>query len=324
MRGFSSVKMKLAYKISLAFVAVLLSGLAAYALVLKVVDQPVASWHMINVNSGKLQGDAHLLRIGNTTIMIDAGYASEARIAVIPYLKKLGIKQIDHFFVSHPHRDHYEGLAVILDAGIAIKNLYYKIPAEEVKDCCYSKRDFLKFINYAKDRGAKLIQPKKGFKLSLPNQSSLEILHAQEGNLPDARFDINDLSLIMKWAINGSTILFPGDLNQKLGGMLSSDQRMQSNFLKMPHHGAESLAPNSFLDVVNPDYVLVPGSSGTWCAERSLRARKWTISRKVPTWVNGMNGNIKVEFNKEETVITPEHINGNCKLRAFGLMSIKN
>jgi competence protein ComEC len=279
---------------------------------------------MINVNSGKLQGDANLLVVGNKTVMIDAGYASEARKEVIPYLNELGIKQIDHFFVSHPHKDHYEGLAVILDAGISIKNLYYKIPAADIKDCCYSKRDFMKFINYAKDRGSKLIQPQTGFKLSLPHNSTLEILHAQEGNLPDAKLDVNDLSLIMKWRIKGTEVLFPGDLNMKLGGILSTDQRMRSEFLKMPHHGAESLAPNSFLNTVNPDYVLVPGPEWTWCGERGLRPRVWAIARKVPTWVNGINGHIKVEFKRDETVITPERVDGKCKLKEFGKMLINN
>lgn len=316
--------MKLGNKPGLTIVTVLLLSVAGYFIFKKITDQPVASWHMINVNTGKLQGDAHLLLIGNTAVMIDAGYASEARKSVIPYLQELGIKKIDHFFVSHPHRDHYEGLAVILDAGVSIKNLYYKIPAPEIEDCCYDKRDFLKFINYAKDRGTKLVQPQTGFKLSLPRKSTLEILHAQEGNLPDANLDVNDLSLIMKWKINGNSVLFPGDLNLRLGGVLSSDQRMRSDFLKMPHHGAESLAPNSFLNAVNPGYVLVPGPEGMWCGDRGSRPREWTIKRKVPTWVNGINGHVMVEFKRDETVIVPERANGKCKLEKFGTMLINN
>lgn len=316
--------MKSANKLILTIVTVLLLSVASYLAFEKFADQPIASWHMINVNAGKLQGDAHLLLIGNTTVMIDAGYASEARKSVIPYLNELGIKQIDHFFVSHPHRDHYEGLAVILDAGISISNLYYKMPDPEVKDCCYDKRDFLKFINYAGDGGSKLIQPQTGFKLSLPQESTLEILHAQEGNLPGANIDVNDLSLIIKWKINGSSVLFPGDLNVHVGRVLSSDQRMRSDFLKMPHHGVESLAPDSFLNAVNPDYVLVPGPAGLWCGDRGSRPRKWTVKRKVPTWVNGTNGHIMVEFKRDETVVTPEIVDGKCKSKAFGRISIKN
>jgi beta-lactamase superfamily II metal-dependent hydrolase len=138
-------------------------------------------------------------------------------------------------------------------------------------------------------------------------------LHAQEGNLPDANLDVNDLSLIMKWNINGSSVLFPCDLNKKLGGILSNDKRMRADFLKMPHHGAASLAPNAFFDAVDPDYVLVPGPEGTWCGERGLRPREWTMSRKLPTWINGIHGHVKVEFKRDEAVISPEREDGKCK-----------
>jgi len=36
------------------------------------VSHSVASWHMINVNQGKLQGDANLLIIDDIVVMIDA------------------------------------------------------------------------------------------------------------------------------------------------------------------------------------------------------------------------------------------------------------
>lgn len=298
-------------KAAIAIAILVLLSLAAYIYTARS-NTSIASWHMINVNAGKLQGDANLLIAGDKTVMIDAGYIEEARKAVIPYLKKLGIKKIDHFYVSHPHRDHYEGLAAILDAGISITNLYYRMPAPEIKDCCYNKRHFLKFINYAGDHGTTLIKVKTGFRLPLPNNTVLEVLHAQEGNLPDTRFDINDMSLVMKWSVNGLTVLFPGDLNTKLGGILAKDPRMRSDFMKMPHHGATSLAPNSFFDTVNPDYVLVPGPEGVWCGKRGLRAREWTTSRKVPTWVNGIHGNVQVNFEGNETVIIPEKAEGKC------------
>jgi hypothetical protein len=37
-------------------------------------NDAMVSWHLIDVNYGRLQGDANLLIIGDTTVMIDAGY----------------------------------------------------------------------------------------------------------------------------------------------------------------------------------------------------------------------------------------------------------
>jgi len=272
---------------------------------------------MINVNYGRRQGDANLLMIGNRVLMIDAGYYEEAKQSVVPYLKKLGIKKIDDFFISHPHRDHYEGMATILDSGIKITRLYYKIPAPEVQDCCYNKAHFLKFINYAKSTGSQLIRPKTGFRLDLPQHSWIEILHAQEGNLPGKVLDINDMSMIMKWHILGRTVLFPGDLNQRLGQYLSQDPRMQADIMKMPHHGARSLAPNSFLDRVNPAYVLVPGPKWLWCGERGSRPRKWVEKRRIPVWINGLNGTIRVNFGRKKTTFIAEQEKVTCEMSSL-------
>ncbi len=226
-----------------------------------------------------------------------------------PYLQKLGLQQIDHLFISRPHRDHYEELAAILDSGIAIHNLYYKIPAPVIKDCCYDTAHFLKFIRFAEDHGSTLISPQTGFKLEINQDVSLELLHAQEGNLPNQRLDVNDLSLIMKLRLsNGMTVLFPGDLNKKLGQHLSDDTRMQADFLKMPHHGLAGIAPNSFFESVDPDFTLVPGPKHLWCSPRGAQARKWTNANQIPTWVNGLNGHITVDFMRDKAIISPERM----------------
>ncbi len=292
------------------FLAILLTAGAFYFLNR---NDAIVSWHLIDVNYGRLQGDANLLIIGNTTVMIDAGYAQEAKTAVLPYLQRLGIKKIDHFFISHPHRDHYEGLAPIIDSGIRIANLYYKIPAAEIEDCCYDKKHFLKFVNYAKDHGASLFTPDSGFKLNLGQATSIEILHAQEGNLPDTKLDVNDLSLVMKFTVNENTsVLFPGDLNKGMGTHLTGDARMQADYLKMPHHGLEGITPNAFFETVDPKFVLVPGPAHLWCGARGKQAREWVAAKQVPTWVNGLNGHVRVEFKRDNTIVTAERPGGSC------------
>ncbi len=272
-----------------------------------------ASWHMINVNHTRDQGDANLLINGNTITMIDAGYQSRAREAVIPYLKKLGIKRIHHFFISHPHRDHYEGMEAIQNAGININHVYYSMPPEDVRDCCYNKSHFLRYINAAKKRGAKLHNISKGFKLRFINGSKIEVLHAHKTSSVDGvNADANDMSLIMKWHINKYAVLFTGDLNKPVGKYLSDDPRMSSHILKMPHHGGYGIAPNSFFERVNPQLNMVPGPKWVWDGERGAQSRKWTEKHKIPHCVNGINGNVKVNISNKIT-ISSQRPDNNCK-----------
>ena len=81
---------------------------------------------------------------------------------------------------------------------------------------------------------------------------------------------------------------------------------MKADLMKMPHHGTESLAPNSFFDRVDPKFVLVPGSVRIWCGELGARPRKWVEGKGIPTWVSGNSGHVRVDFHKYQTVITPQ------------------
>ena len=288
--------------------------------------EPDATWHLVNVNATELQGDANLIQTPNSVIMIDGGYYGEAEKHVIPYVTALGIKAIDHFFVSHPHRDHYEGLIALLDAGITVSNLHIRIPPKHICDreipwgC--DMKDIRSFLQKAIDHGISIHHPEAGFLYQVTPNSTLEILHAQDDDLPTGAIDVNDLSLIMKWSINDSTVLFTGDLNDKVGTVLSSDPRMRSNILKMPHHGASGIAPNEFFDQVDPDAVLVPGPKWIWCGERGAQARDWVEQKQLPVWINGIDGNIKVDFFDDRIVITPEIDSKECKRFAFGRMEV--
>ena len=276
-------------------------------------NEPIATWHMIdvtNVTTGEEQGDAHLITIGDTVVMIDAGYYEQAEQAVLPYLKEIGIKEIDHFFISHPHKDHYEGLLALLKNGFKVRNVYFRTPPRHICDreipwgC--DMESIERLVSIVWGHGISIHQPSTGFTLELPGHSRVEILHAQVDDLPTRTIDVNDLSLIMKWFINKKTVLFTGDLNMKVGSVLSKDPRMQADLMKMPHHGVTSLAPDSFFDRVDPDYVLVSGPASTWCGDSGARPRRWVARKGIPVWISGNSGHVRVMFYKNHTVISPQ------------------
>lgn len=64
------------------------------------------------------QGDAILLRSADRTVLIDAGddRYNAGSAAVVPYLRRHGIKKIDTLVISHPHRDHFGGILDVLGA----------------------------------------------------------------------------------------------------------------------------------------------------------------------------------------------------------------
>ncbi len=288
---------------------------------------PFLTWHMVNVNSGKQQGDAHLLRVEGSEVLIDTGTQGQAATVLLPYLRDLGIDGFRHVIISHPHKDHYEGLRVLLEAGIEVENLYFNIPDREICDreipwgCDW--KDIEELIQSIRRRSkTRIHRVDKGTQWILSGGVILSALHVQHEDLPSAKIDVNDLSMVLRLKVGPFSFLFPGDLNRKVGTQLAGHQEFQSTLLKMPHHGASHLAPNSFFDTVDPLAVLVPGPSWVWCRERGEQARQWVQSRDLPTWISGLDGHVVVTVGANELVITPQSIAHDCEARSFGQVVI--
>jgi competence protein ComEC len=122
------------------------------------------------------------------------------------------------------------------------------------------------------------------------------VLHAYDGvNTPAGPTDINDLSLIMRLTHGPTSAMFTGDLNHLLGSHLGTlGTEMKATLLKVPHHGAEGTAPNTFYEAVAPKEAMVPAPADLWCNLRSLRTRLWMNEHGVRVHVNGFHGHVSV------------------------------
>jgi competence protein ComEC len=261
-------------------------------------------WTMVNVNYSPQQGDAHLIQTRDgKSILIDTGHLSPARNALVPFLQSKGIKKIDTVFVTHPHKDHYQGLLAILESGIPISNVYFNMPNRQVCDeekpwgCDFE--ELMRFQVMLKNNQVRVLEAKSGMVFDLGFASSLKILYAFDGvNTPVGHTDINDMSYIMLLKHGFNTALFTGDLNAKLGGYLAEEGKdLKVDILKLPHHGTEGAPPDAFFAVADPKVVLVPSPALLWCSARSARMKSWVESRKIPTYVNGFSGHVAVKMN---------------------------
>jgi beta-lactamase superfamily II metal-dependent hydrolase len=270
-------------------------------------------WSMVNVNESHLQGDAHLIEVkGGKTVLIDAGYLEPARRQLVPLLVRKGIHRLDLVIITHPHRDHYEGLLPLLEAGIALEKVYFNIPDKALCDrehpwgCDYQQ--ILDYHQRLTESGAAIETIEPGISFAFGSGVSAEVLYVYDGiNTPVGRTDINDMSAIMLVRNRGVRILFAGDLNRAIGGYLAEHgENLSADLLKVPHHGTEGIAPNSFFAKVDPEVALVPGPAWLWCDDRSARPRQWFSDNEIPVWVNGFHGHVTVSVYKDRYRITPE------------------
>lgn len=181
------------------------------------------------------QGDAFLLNDRGKYYMVDVGgpkyedYDSGERI-LVPYLKSLGIKEIEAVFISHEDGDHAGNLD-ILRKNIRVKNI---ITDDKVS------------VEFKDKYQPKIMRKDDQIKLSHGNITCIS------DGAGDSE-DINDQSLGLLIEIGNTKILTLGDLSKEYEDKLE----IKANILKLSHHGSATSSSKQFIEKVDPDLVLI-------------------------------------------------------------------
>ncbi|MBK9990770.1 MAG: MBL fold metallo-hydrolase [Verrucomicrobia bacterium] len=278
-----------------------------------------ARWTMINVVGASKQADCHLLELpGGVRVMIDVAEGHDAGGAALAYLKAQKIKHLDLVVLSHFHWDHYGKFLDIIKAGITVDRVAINLPgsreiADVEKPWGCNWEDVQSVLRFLADRripyftpriGERLIEIKRGNVLT-----ALDVVCLYDGvNTPVGKTDMNDTSIILRLTHGTTRALFTGDLNARLGAWLAtSDFDLKADVLKVPHHGTEGLAPNEFFAKVDPKVALVTSPKELWFSLRSKRTRDFLAERKVPAYVSGICGTVKVEMDALGYRVIPEN-----------------
>ena len=223
----------------------------------------VGYWHMGPVMRGSLEvtffdvghGDSILVRFPNNHVtLIDGGGIKGSdfdvgRNILSPALLRMGIRRVDDLILTHPHHDHYKGLAAIAE-NFKPRILYTNggdAPQEEAEDW----EEFLSRIKAARVRietVSNLTLEEGGASLTVfaPEVRDISIL------------DPNDASLVIRLTYKNRSILLTGDL-MDIGERTLIENRtdLASDVLKVAHHGSETSTSIKFLETIKPQIAVI-------------------------------------------------------------------
>lgn len=185
------------------------------------------------------QGDSSFFRIDNYTMLVDCGPSNKVN-DVIAYLNELNVYKIDYLVITHTDYDHIGGCADILHK-FYVKNV--------IMDG--QKRDT---INYqrtiAEINSENLIIAKKYSEFDL-GRAKVKILHSNTGS-PDP----NQNSIVLMVYFGNSKILMDADCDLGCENELINED-IDSDILKVPHHGSKYGSAMEFLNKVSPKLAII-------------------------------------------------------------------
>ena len=215
------------------------------------------------------QGDCIVVVNDNrNAYMIDGGSTSRLEVGnyqIVPFLKYMGIKELEAVFITHPDEDHINGIMEMMQTDscqIAIKRLILPDVAQNLKDT-----ELIKLRALAAESDIPVYYMHCGERL---RDGVLDIISLNPAENADSR-DMNELSQVLYITYEDFSMLLTGDVTGEMESEIcdvydliekqksSSNREMQKGIdvLKVAHHGSRYSTTEQFLERISPRYAII-------------------------------------------------------------------
>lgn len=199
------------------------------------------------------QGDAALIKTpSGKHILVDAGVWSPSynsgRSVILPHLQANGVEKLDAVVLSHPHADHIGGIIDVIER-IPI-NVIYNSGYE------YDSNLYASYIETAREMSVQVRSLRSGDTLGI-DPTMLFLVMGPEGQKFNS--DPNEHSLILNVIYEESKFLFTGDAGEHQERRLVKmyGDLLDTDLLKVGHHGSKTSSGSSFLSQVTPEIAVI-------------------------------------------------------------------
>lgn len=238
------------------------------------------------------QGDAILVECNGKNMLVDGGDINNNLYLA---LQEKEINEFEYVFCTHPHQDHIGGLVVVLESEEINVNKFFC--SSNTKDEGSSYLDFKKEVE---KRNKEIIVPKKGDIYKLSN-AEIEVLSVDAGIN-------NDSSIVLKITFGETSLLLTGDIEETaINALMKDAEKIKSDVLKIPHHGAAKSSPMYFLDAVSPEYAIISVGANNKYNHPSSATTANLEKLGVETFITSVNHTIECSStNGKKIVCSPQ------------------
>lgn len=200
---------------------------------------------MLNVG----QGDALFIESPTgTQVLVDGGPPKKILNQLASIMSPFD-RTIDAFIITNPDQDHIAGFLDILKL--------YKVDRVFEPGTLTDSKIYQNLKNEIKKNNIPNILAKKGMRLNLGGGAMIDIL------FPDRDVSVwstNDGSIIARLSYGGTSIMLTGDSTLKTEKIIlekNSLQKLDSDILKVGHHGSRTSSSVEFVKAVSPNFAFI-------------------------------------------------------------------
>ncbi len=200
------------------------------------------------------QGDAVFIETpSGRQVVVDGGERPLLMARLLGERMRFSDRHIDIVAASHPNSDHIGGLLQVLeryDVGAVMERRI------EYESATYEA--WARAVDEEQTQGARVIEASAGQVIVLDNDVRLEALWPPEELLRGTGSDADNASLVLRLIYGEVSFLLTGDVFAAgERAMLASGVNLDSDVLKVPHHGSGTSSTAEFLSAVSPGVAVI-------------------------------------------------------------------
>ncbi len=201
------------------------------------------------------QGDAVFIETpGGKQVVVDGGADPRPMMRLLGERMQFNDRKLDIVAATHPHSDHVGGLAEVLKRYEVSAVLERRI--EEYESAPYE--EWARAVNAEEELGAIALEASAGMIIALDGGARIEVLGPPRTLLSGTESDADNASLVLRLIYGDVSVLLTGDIFADAErALLASGSVLDSDVLKVPHHGSDSSSTSEFISAVSPSVAVI-------------------------------------------------------------------
>lgn len=197
------------------------------------------------------QGDMTVITTpSGRTIVVDGGPDPDLAVRVLDAQTPFWRRTLVLVALSHPHSDHVSGLNEVLRRYEVERIL--ELRGE------YESADYNAWKRLADSEGAETPPARAGTRLSFDDGVEIQVLGPPDELSGYSPADANDASVVIRVVYGDANFLLTGDVfREGERWLLESGQNLDSDVLKVSHHGSDTSSGAPFLSAVSPRAAII-------------------------------------------------------------------